>query len=181
MSPVTHSYRVGRKDKQPLPDGNTARNFRTLREALAYQRELAMADREGVLVGDYYLYLPEGVSAETVELIQKVLCDSTSAWSITGVRYHHMGVGDPHDVVVDGTYKPEGHKGEGYRFSAWLPLLAIRERINWCAPEVARMTDHPEMTQAGDWSGVRDTDRERILEIFEAHVRPILPRSNDGG
>lgn len=51
-------------------------------------------------------------------------------------------------------------------FSAWLPLGSINERLNWCSKEIARMTDYPEMVMEGDWSGVRDSEEEKIWEIF---------------
>ena len=72
----------------------------------------------------------------------------------------------------DSTISP-GEKSS-CRFEAWLPLIAIRELTNWCSWEIAEMTDYPEMAHSGDWSGVRDTDRESILEIFNAHVLPKL-------
>jgi len=77
------------------------------------------------------------------------------------------------DISLEGiqTY---GNKGDTVRFSAWLPLLAIRELTNWCSWEIAEMTDYPDMAHDGDWSGVRDTDRESILAIFNAHVLPKL-------
>jgi hypothetical protein len=59
-------------------------------------------------------------------------------------------------------------------FGAWLPLVAIRELTVWTRREIASMTDYPEMTEEGDWSGVRDTNREAIWEIFRQHV-PKVP------
>jgi hypothetical protein len=77
------------------------------------------------------------------------------------------------DIYLEGrqTY---GTEGDTVKFSAWLPLMAIRELTNWCSREIAEMTDYPEMAYEGDWSGVRDTDRETIMEIFKAHVLPKL-------
>jgi hypothetical protein len=54
------------------------------------------------------------------------------------------------------------------RMSGWLPLFAIRELTNWCDPKIANMSDYPEMR--GDWSGIRDSEKETIWKIFEAHV-----------
>lgn len=52
-------------------------------------------------------------------------------------------------------------------FSAWLLLGCIRTRLNWCLPEVAKMTDYPEMVLEGDWSGVRDSDNDKLWAIFD--------------
>ena len=62
--------------------------------------------------------------------------------------------------------------GEGTTcsFSAWLPLVAIRELTLWTSPEVASLTDHPTMCEEGDWSGVRDSEPENIWQIGRAHV-----------
>jgi hypothetical protein len=66
----------------------------------------------------------------------------------------------------------EGRFGEGYpylggvSFSAWLPLLYIRDLVPWASQEVAQMTDHPDMVMEGDWSGIRDSDPETVWAIF---------------
>ena len=36
-------------------------------------------------------------------------------------------------------------------FMAWVPLLIIREYVEWTRPSIAAMTDYPEMTAEGDW------------------------------
>ena len=77
----------------------------------------------------------------------------------------------PYDIGVKGTHNAYGRE---IRFSAWLPLLAIRELTDWCDPEIAEMTDYPEMALDGDWSGVRDTNRDSILAIFDRFVLPRL-------
>jgi hypothetical protein len=59
------------------------------------------------------------------------------------------------------------------KFSLWLPKAAIRSLVDWTRPEVASMTDHPEMAMEGDWSGVRDTDEEKLWEIFRIHVSKV--------
>ena len=77
----------------------------------------------------------------------------------------------PYDISIKGTH--DGYMNE-IRFSAWLPLLAIRELTDWCEPQVASMTDYPEMAMAGDWSGVRDTNRDSIWAIFDRFVMPRI-------
>jgi len=54
----------------------------------------------------------------------------------------------------------------GVNFSAWLPLLAIRELTLWTSPQIASLTNYPSMCEEGDWSGMRDSDPENIWEIF---------------
>lgn len=62
----------------------------------------------------------------------------------------------------------------GTLFSAWLPLLSIRETTDWTSREIARMTDYPSMVTEGDWSGVRDSDTDKIMAIFlKFVVQPI--------
>ena len=61
-------------------------------------------------------------------------------------------------------------KLEGPGFSAWLPLLCIKEMTCWPSHEIASLTDYPSMAERGDWSGVRDTDPERIMAIFKKFV-----------
>lgn len=59
------------------------------------------------------------------------------------------------------------------KFGIWLPLGAIRELTPWTSPAIARMTDHPEMAMDGDWSGVRDTNTDKIWAIFTKHVPKV--------
>lgn len=100
------------------------------------------------------------------KLVEKVI-ERTQGYSVASVERGETS--HPADINVT------GHNGAlGCMFDAWLPLLAIRELTNWCSPDIADMTDYPCMAAEGDWSGVRDTDRTRILEIFDAHVAPQL-------
>jgi hypothetical protein len=64
------------------------------------------------------------------------------------------------DLAVEGEIR-------GVGFRAWLVLGCIKTRLNWCLPEVANMTDYPDMTRYGDWSGVRDTDESKLWAIFD--------------
>lgn len=63
---------------------------------------------------------------------------------------------------------------EGWGISAWLPLAAISELLNWTKAEVANMTDYPDMARDGDWSGVRDTEDEKLWAIFDRFIRPAI-------
>lgn len=56
------------------------------------------------------------------------------------------------------------------KFGLWLPLAAIRELTMWTSPGIAAMTDYPDMTASGDWSGVRDTNEDALWAIFNEHV-----------
>lgn len=58
-------------------------------------------------------------------------------------------------------------KSGSIRFEAWLPLSAISELTDWTSPKIANKTDYPGMARSGDWSGVRDTNRETIFDIFD--------------
>jgi hypothetical protein len=71
------------------------------------------------------------------------------------------------DLSVEGTYS-DNHYLPGTKFSGWLPLIYIRELTVW--PSYAHMTDYPEMVAEGDWSGVRDSENEKIWAIFH-HAR----------
>lgn len=67
-----------------------------------------------------------------------------------------------------------GTNENGVRFSAWLPLAAIRDMVRWHIGAVAAMTDYPEMAKAGDWSAVRDSSEEKIWNIFQVLVAAKL-------
>ena len=58
-----------------------------------------------------------------------------------------------------------GQTEEGFEFSAWLPLAFIRE-TDWTL--MANMFDYPEMVAEGDWSGVRDSSPESVMNAFLA-------------
>ena len=100
------------------------------------------------------------------ELVEKIVS------LIPNVSVAKVELGDtdhPADIYI------EGHNGAlGCLYSAWLPLMAIRSLVNWCSPDVAEMTDYPEMAMEGDWSGVRDTDKDKLFAIYERYVLPLL-------
>lgn len=75
-----------------------------------------------------------------------------------------------YDLSLKGNYSDKAPYMAGCAFSAWLPLLAIRELVLWTSSEVASLTDYPDMCEQGDWSGVRDTEKENIWLIFEKFV-----------
>lgn len=77
------------------------------------------------------------------------------------------------DLTIKGT---ELIDRRPYQFSAWAPLKAIAELTRWTSPEIARMTDYPEMVREGDWSGIRDSSNEKIWAIFHRFVLPKLGR-----
>ncbi len=68
------------------------------------------------------------------------------------------------DLALEGRYMNETN------FSAWLPLLAIRELTPWAEESIASLTDYPDMTEAGDWSGMRDSDPDTVWFIFDRFV-----------
>ena len=69
------------------------------------------------------------------------------------------------DLTIQGRSKELG-----CQFSAWLVLSAIRDLLPWTSPQIANMTDYPEMAKEGDWSGVRDTDEAKLWDIFYEHI-----------
>lgn len=71
-----------------------------------------------------------------------------------------------YDLSLEGRFGKDYPYLGGVAFSAWLPLLYIRDMVPWASHEVAQMTDHPDMVMDGDWSGVRDSDPETIWAIF---------------
>jgi len=75
-----------------------------------------------------------------------------------------------YDLRIEGKYSEKDKYMPGVAFSAWLPLLAIRELVPWTDNEVASRTDHPEMCEQGDWSGMRDSSKETLWLIFEKYV-----------
>lgn len=70
----------------------------------------------------------------------------------------------PFDFKVKGETTKFSTSRAWYSFSAWLPLYVIRE-LNWI--QFADMSDYPEMVREGDWSGIRDSSKEKIWAMFE--------------
>lgn len=75
-----------------------------------------------------------------------------------------------HDVEIIGTYGADHPHQPSGAFMAWLPLSAIHHMLDWCSPEIASMTDYPEMAAVGDWSGVRDSSPAAIWAIFDKYI-----------
>ena len=65
----------------------------------------------------------------------------------------------------------EGKDGIG-RFGAWLVLSAISGLTDWTCRHIAKLTDYPEMCESGDWSGMRDTDNDKLWHIFTVYALP---------
>ena len=72
-----------------------------------------------------------------------------------------------YDLSLEGRYGEDAPYMGGVAFSAWLPLMAIRELTNWASMEIASVTNYPDMAIEGDWSGVRDSDEDTIWFIFK--------------
>lgn len=72
-----------------------------------------------------------------------------------------------YDLTLEGRYGKDSPYMAGVAFSAWLPLLAIRELTDWPSEAIASLTDYPDMVMEGDWSGVRDSDPDTIWFIFD--------------
>jgi hypothetical protein len=75
-----------------------------------------------------------------------------------------------YDLTIEGRFGKDYPYMGGVAFSAWLPLLAIRELTMWTSEAVASLTDYPDMTAEGDWSGMRDSDPDTIWFIFDRFV-----------
>jgi hypothetical protein len=67
----------------------------------------------------------------------------------------------------------EGVRPDGMKFNAQLRLGAIHQLLDWAS--IAWETSYPEMVLEGDWSGIRDSDPERIRAIFQRHIIPMMP------
>lgn len=79
----------------------------------------------------------------------------------------------PYDIEISG-------KAKIGTFSAWLPLAAIHDLIEWYSPEVANLTSYPEITRSGDWSGVRDSTLPQKWLIFQQYVIPYFKEYQKG-
>lgn len=75
-----------------------------------------------------------------------------------------------YDLNLEGRYGKSAPYMAGVAFSAWLPLMAIRELTQWPSESIASLTDHPDMVMEGDWSGVRDSNEDSIWFIFDRFV-----------
>lgn len=74
------------------------------------------------------------------------------------------------DLTLAGSYAKDSPHLAGVAFSAWIPLMSIKELTQWPSESIASLTDYPEMVTEGDWSGVRDSDPETIWFIFHKFV-----------
>ena len=75
------------------------------------------------------------------------------------------------DLEVEGIHTPFGNE---CRFIANLMCSALHSCCDWTSPQVADMTDCPDMAMDGDWSAVRDTNDDAKWRIFAAHVVPNI-------
>ena len=75
------------------------------------------------------------------------------------------------DLAVEGI---DTQFGKECRFSAKLMWSALHSCCDWTSPQIAGMTDYPDMAMDGDWSAVRDTDDDAKWRIFAAHVEPNI-------
>ena len=80
-----------------------------------------------------------------VEIAKELLAKAGREYAFDKVE---QGPDGPYDLNIEGKYDLNGSP-IGYR--AWLPLLLIRETVDWTDPRVASMTDYPSMARAGDW------------------------------
>jgi hypothetical protein len=103
------------------------------------------------------------VEVAAVESVARAM-DATGTVRVTR-RSHHA-----FDFRINGTYRTE--HGNEFPFSAWFPLLAIRELTQWT--KLARESDYPQMVVEGDWSGIRDSGEAKIWAMFNSAV--LAPR-----
>jgi len=68
-------------------------------------------------------------------------------------------------------WSPPGSEGFWSKFSGWEPLMKIHHVYLHGKPsvvgEICDMSDYPDMAASGDWSGIRDTSREQLLEMMK--------------
>ena len=110
----------------------------------------------------------EQLSVDEKQLLQ-ILNKKNNATVDSIERIHTLNSGEKeYNFYYSGTYKTSS--GFTYPFRAWLPLSAIRDLVDWSKPEIAAMSDYPQMVNAGDWSGIRDTNRKSLWKIFDKYV-----------
>ena len=112
--------------------------------------------------------------------LPKLSNDEAQAMSKLGLRVDVTKVfrksAKEFDIEIEGEMPSslKGKRHEMFPFTAWLPLYAIRECLNWTNEEIAWMTDYPSMVMSGDWSGIRDSSHEKIWAIFDRHGKNAL-------
>jgi len=128
-------------------------------------------------------YLKE-LSEEAHSILSKVLLRCQDE----GYRYEIKKVtarsDDPIDLEIEGVQHASPYSDGDYtptNFLAWLPLMAIHNLMDWTEMEFARELDYPFMAMEGDWSGVRDTDPEKIKRLFKIHIQDGHPLPSDPG
>ncbi len=60
------------------------------------------------------------------------------------------------DLEIQGKYKSGG------TYLSWLPLSTLHTLVNWPAPQYANESDYPYMVEQGDWSGIRDSHKDKV-------------------
>lgn len=98
----------------------------------------------------------DSVSEREYRLIDVVALRGTVAYNHASIKRR-----SPREFDVE-------YSGPGY--ASWLPLAAICA-VNWI--KFAEMSSYPEMVREGDWSGIRDSTRDEIWEMFEVARREL--------
>lgn len=100
---------------------------------------------------------------------KKIIARLVSQCGLEDLKVEHKSDRE-YDIKMEGRFGQNYPYMGGVSFSAWLPLLAIRELTVWTNNDVAGCCDHPEMAMSGDWSGIRDSEPDTIWSIFHNFV-----------
>lgn len=116
------------------------------------------------------------IHLEEIQLIERIFAPPRCSRRNVSITKVERRSGRLYDLTVHGWYELESPTRSGeirprVPFSGWLPLAFIQELVVWTAPQVAELSDHPDMARAGDWSGIRDSSHQAIWRIFRRAVR----------
>ena len=142
------------------------------RDTLTLPNEPRTERMFGILVTEREAALIRRLVA-TDEITGKLLTAKTWHMRSTIITLKRDKSDAPFDIHIEGT-QPSTYGGS-YKFSAHLVIWAIRSLVNYCRPEVAELTDYPDMAESGDWSAVRDSCWEAKQEIFYRFVLCKVP------
>lgn len=130
-----------------------------------------LTENEKTVLGWYHEHVEETDRLYKKKFIEKVERKSDKEYDLRLEGYEEFYW--KHDQTINwqegeksGSITVPQNEVHKTKYSAWLPLAIIKTFTNWTSPKIAKMTDYPDMTRSGDWSGLRDSSEKKIWAIF---------------
>ena len=156
------SAKFNATERDPIPHMNPAD---VVHHVSDWQRRIGDVELNGRTRTDF-----DDLTAEEVALVERWIIAARKHGYVKRIVSVKRGSFKAYDVHIHGEQSWKHDGTPLHAFSAWLPLAAINDMINWTHPNVAKETNYEQMALEGDWSAVRDSDPDRIWRIFEQFV-----------